>query len=169
MKTTTDLPTGTWTLDQTTTITVTATKMGLFSIPATLRLTSGTVEIDDDHRVVGIEVVADTASYASKNAKRNEHVIGGDFLDTGSHPTITFVASSVSPTADGYRADGTVTVKGTAAAMAVTIADVTVEGTAASFTATATVDRTAVGVSKMPTFVIGRDLTISVSARATLT
>ena len=44
--TTTQLPTGTWTLDPTaTTITVSAKKLGLFTIPATLTVVSGTIEI----------------------------------------------------------------------------------------------------------------------------
>lgn len=168
MKTTTTLPTGTWALDPSTTITVTATKMGLFSIPATLDLVSGMIEIDDEHQIVGVEVVADAASYASKNAKRNEHVRSDDFLAADTYPTITFRTSSVTATGEGYRADGTVTVKDHTTPVTVTIDDVDVSGASASFSASATVDRNAIGVSKLPSLVIASDLALAVSARATL-
>lgn len=167
--TTTNLPTGTWSLDPSTTITVTATKLGFMKIPAAIALTSGTVEIDDQHQVTGVSVTGDAGSYASKNDKRNEHVRSADFLDAEAHPTIHFEASACRPSGAGYIADGTVTIKGTTVPLTVTISDVTVgEGSStATFTATATVDRNTIGVDKMPSLVIGRQLDLVVAASAT--
>ncbi|MEL6982188.1 MAG: YceI family protein [Actinomycetota bacterium] len=165
--TTTTLPTGTWVLDPSTTITVTATKLGFLKVPATLALTSGTVEIDDQHQVTGVSVTADAGSYASPNDKRNEHVRSADFLAADDHPTIRFEAGTCRPSGSGYTADGSATVKGTTTPLAVTISDVTVTDGTASFTATATIDRTAVGVDKMPSFIIGRQLDLVVNASAT--
>lgn len=162
-----DLPTGTWTLDsKQTTVTVTVKKLGLLSVPATLALTSGTIEIDADHQVTAVDVVADATSYASKNPKRNEHVVSADFLDAANHPELHFSATGVSQTAGGYRADGSVTVKGRTAPISIDINDVDFNTERASFTATATVDRNAIGVDKLPSFVIGRDLELTVTAVA---
>jgi polyisoprenoid-binding protein YceI len=90
---------------------MTVKKIGLFTVPATLAGTSGTIEINDTHQVAEVEVAVNTSSYASKNAKRDEHVLGPDFLDTETHPTITFQTVSVTPGSDGYTSNGTVAVK----------------------------------------------------------
>lgn len=164
----TTLPAGTWQLDtDATAITVSVKKLGLISVPATLTVTSGTIEIDDRHQVSNVEIVADASSYVSKNAKRDEHVHGADFLDVSQHPAISFHAATVADSTGGYRATGAITIKGQSSPIDVTITDVTVDGERGSFTATATVDRKAVGVDKMPTFIIGRDLELTVSASAT--
>lgn len=165
MTSTTALPTGTWQIDTAaTTVTVTVKKLGVLTVPASLTVTSGTIEIDDDNNVTDVEIVADASSYASKNPKRNEHVVNDDFLDAATHPTITFRASAVATAPTGYSADGTVTVKGKTSPVSVAITGVSVQEAAGSFDAAATVDRKSIGVDKMPTFVIGRDLDITVSA-----
>jgi polyisoprenoid-binding protein YceI len=163
----TELPAGTWQLDpSTSTVTVTVKKMGLLTVPATLVVTSGTVEIDDSHQVANVEIVADAASYASKNAKRNEHVLGADFLDAENHPTIGFRTSQVASESPGYTSSGTVTVKGQPSPIEITITDVDVSDAVGSFTATASVDRKTIGIDKMPTLVIGRSLQLAISAKA---
>ncbi|NNC81062.1 MAG: YceI family protein [Acidimicrobiales bacterium] len=165
--TTTALPAGTWNLDPAkTTITVTATKLGFVKVPATLTMQSGTIEIDADNEVTGVEVVADAGSYASPNAKRNEHIRSADFLDVDNHPEVTFTAGKVSRTATGYRADGSVTVKGQRSPTTVDISDV--DTGRGSFVATATMDRNAIGVDKMPSLVIGSELQLTVTAAASI-
>ncbi len=110
---------------------------------------------------------ADAASYTSKNPKRNDHVTSADFLDATNHPEIVFTAQAVTPSGAGYTAEGTVTIKGRTSPLELAVSDVAVDGATGSFTATATVDRKAVGVDKMPSFVIGRTLTIDIAATAT--
>ena len=168
--TTTQLPAGTWTLDpEATTVTVSAKKLGLFTIPATLTVVSGTIEVGEDHEVTNVDIVADATSYTSKNAKRNEHVVGADFLDAGEHPTIVFRSGGVASSADGLNASGTVTMKGQTSPIEVTVSEVAVSGSTGSFVAAATVDRNAIGVDKMPSFIIGSQLDIAVSATAKVT
>lgn len=165
MSVTTVLPTGTWKVDTaTTTVTVTVKKLGLFDIPAALTVSSGVIEINEQNEITNVEVNVDAASYKSKNTKRNEHVISGDFLDAETHPTITFRTGSVLASGGGHRATGTVTVKGRTTPLDVTVGSVDVGADAGSFTATATVDRNSIGVDKMPSFVIGSDLHVAVSA-----
>lgn len=165
---TTALPTGTWQLDTSATVvTVTARKLGLFSVPGDLAVTEGTIEIDGTNEVVNVDIVADAASYKSKNDKRNAHVHGEDFLDVEKYPTITFRTGAVVAKGGNYRANGTVTIKGQTSPLDVTVSDVKFSETNGSFTASATIDRKAVDVGKVPTFVVGNELTLSVSAKVT--
>ncbi|MEL6890144.1 MAG: YceI family protein [Actinomycetota bacterium] len=161
------LPTGTWILDPSaTTITVSARKLGVFTVPATLAVVSGTIDIDDDHHVTNVDIVADASSYTSKNPKRNEHITGADFLDADAHPTIVFRAHQVTPSNSGLTSKGTVTIKGRTAPIDVAVSAVEVAETAGAFVATATVDRNTIGVDKLPGLVIGRRLDITVNATA---
>ena len=160
---TTQLPAGTWQVDTgATTVNVSVKKLGLFTIPATFAVTSGTIEVDANHEVTGVNITVDASSYSSKNAKRDKHVVGSDFLDTDNHATINFRAEHVSSadasnTSATYTSAGVVTIKGQSSAVDVAIAGVT---------ATATVDRKAIGVGKLPTFVVGQDLQLEVAAIA---
>lgn len=164
----THLPTGNWQLDTSSTaVTVSATKLGVFTIPARLDVVSGSIDIDDDHHVVNVEIVVDASSYTSKNAKRNEHVRSSDFLDAATHPTIAFRTGRVVPGDAGYTSNGTVTIKGQSSPIDVAISDVEVDGATGSFVARAVVDRRAIGVDKMPGLIIGRNLQLHVDATAT--
>lgn len=161
------LPTGTWQLDPSrTTITVTAKKLGFFTVPATLAVSSGIIEIDADHHVTRVEVVADASSYTSANAKRNDHIRSADFLDADNHPELVFRAGRVTTSTSGYQADGSVTVKAQAVPISVDITDVDFDVDRGSFVATATIDRTTIGVDKLPSLIIGRTLQLTVTARA---
>lgn len=137
----TQLPSGTWTLDPArSTVSITAKKLGVITVPATLTVTSSSIEVGADHEVAAVEVVVDAGSYTSSNDKRDEHVRSADFLDADSHPDIVF--------------------------RSVTVDQVAVDGESATFAATATVDRTSIGVDKLPSLVISRALQLSVSATA---
>lgn len=161
----TSLPSGTWQLDPAeTTVTVTVKKLLLWTIPATLTVAGGTIEIDDDGTVSAIDVTADAGSYTSGMAKRNEEVIGPKLLDAATYPTITFHADTVVPASGGFRADGTVTVKGTTSPISLDVKGVDANGTTGTFQATATVDRRSIGVDAMPSLIIGNDLDITISA-----
>ncbi|MFK8025555.1 MAG: YceI family protein [Ilumatobacter sp.] len=169
MNDTSQLPTGTWSLDpSTTTITITAKKLLAIEVPATLTVSSGLIEIADG-QVASVDISADATSYASKNPKRNEHVVGSDFLDTVNHPVIRFHADDVTANGSDGTANGSLTVKGQTSKMAVTISNVRVDGNTATFDASASVDRRDLGVSKMPSLIIGAQLRLTVSATATLT
>jgi polyisoprenoid-binding protein YceI len=161
------LPTGIWTLDPTqTTITITARKLGLITVPGTVAVSEGTIEIGADHQVSSVEVVADAGSYTSGNAKRDSHVRSADFLDAANHPELEFRAGNVSLTAAGYRADGSVTVKGQTFPLTVDIGKVEFDARTSTFVATGNVDRTAIGVDKFPSLFIGNDLQLTVIATA---
>ena len=165
--TSTTLPSGTWRLDPSaTTITVSVQHLGLLTVPATLTVTGGTIEVDADHQVASVEVHADASSYTSKNDKRNEHVAGSDFLDAENHPTIIFSADDVAASGAGYEATGTVTVKGRSTPAKVTVDRLEFAEDTASFGAAGTLERQEIGLDKFPSFVIGKTITVAVSATA---
>ena len=168
-RTTAELPTGTWQLDpEQTSVTVTAKKLGLISVPGTLSLASGRIEVSADHQVTSVEVQIDAASYESANEKRNEHVRSADFLDASAHPTLEFRADAVAPTEGGYVTDGSATVKGRTTPVSLRISDVTVDGATATFEASTTISRKAVGVDKLPAVIISTDIDVSVTGHAVL-
>lgn len=162
------LPIGNWSIDTSATlVTVTVKKLGVITVRATLDVVSGSIEIDNDHEVSSVEIVADATSYASPNAKRNQHVVSDDFLDAETYPTISMKASSATASGETYLCSGTVTVKGQSAPIGFTITDLAIQGSTATFNATASVDRQDIGISKMPSLIIGSTLGIEVSAVAT--
>ncbi len=166
-ETTHALPTGKWLLDAAaTTVTVTATKLLFLKVPATLEVTAGTIDIDPNGIVTNVEIMASSGSYTSGNPKRNSHVHSGDFLDADNHPELVFRASAVKPAGDAYEADGSVTVKGNEFPLTVQISNVRFDAGTGSFDASATVDRNAVGVDKLPSLIIARNLELAVAAKA---
>lgn len=164
----TTLPTGTWTLDSSSTVSVTVKKMGFITVVGTLDITSSSIEIDTNNQITSVDVVVDAGSYNSSNAKRDNHVHGNDFLDVENHETISFSTGAVTPASSGYQSTGSLTIKGQTSPIEVLITDVAVNETSGSFNATATVDRKKIGVDKMPSFVIGQNLLLAVSGKATL-
>lgn len=164
----TTLPTGTWTLDSSSTVSVTVKKMGFITVVGTLDITSSSIEIDANNQITSVDVVVDAGSYNTSNAKRDTHVLSADFLDAETHKTISFRTGAVKPSSSGYQSTGALTIKGQTSPIEVSISDVKVSENSGSFSATATVDRKKIGIDKMPSFVIGQNLQLAVSARATL-
>jgi len=159
--------TGTWRLDpDRTTITATATKLGFYSVPATLHLTEGTIEVDDNQRVTSVAVTADANSYTSKSSTRDRHVRGAKFLDSNSYPELIFRADEVLARPDGYSSTGTISVKGSPSPLRFEVRDVRMDGSAASFRAHATLDRRAIGLNATPAFVVATTIALDVDVVA---
>ena len=163
------LPTGTWNIDPAaTSVTIAVKKMALFTVTADLAVNEGTIQLADGNLTVAATV--DAASYSSPNDKRNEHVRGSDFLDAENHPTISFAAGDLTLDAQApYNVAGNVTVKGRTAPITFVVSDVQTTEDDATFSATANVDRAAIGIDKMPSFMIGKTLQLSITASASRT
>ena len=160
------LRTGTWRIDPAkTTVTVAVKKLGMFTVTAGLTVTAGTISLENDNNTAEIDVTIDAASYASPMAKRNEHVRGADFLDAEHNPTIRFTGGTLTSDATGdYRVAGNVTIKGQKSPVEFWVTDIDASADAASFRATASVDRKLLGIDKMPSFIIGKMLDLTVTA-----
>lgn len=90
----------------------------LESISGNAKGVSGIVTFDSANpKAVSGTITIETASLTSTNNKLREHMLGKGWLDASSHPTITFVAKSVSMVEelkDGFKAQltGDFTLKG---------------------------------------------------------
>jgi polyisoprenoid-binding protein YceI len=74
---------------------------------------TGTVRIDGPGLVgASVRVDIDVASIDTRNADRDAHLRGGDFLQVERYPRIGFVSRQVRPTEDGVQITGDLTIKG---------------------------------------------------------
>jgi polyisoprenoid-binding protein YceI len=164
------LPTGIWKLDPATTTIATSQKhLGLFTVRANLTVADSTITMaaNEEGELGGsVKVVVDAASYNSGMEKRDHCARATDFLDVQEHPTFDFVGTSMEPVASGYRVTGDVTIKGQTSTIVFDVTAIDADGDRASFTATTTVDRQTLGVPKLPSFVIGNAIDVSVAAIA---
>jgi polyisoprenoid-binding protein YceI len=100
-----------------------------------------------------VEVAIDAATIDTREARRDAHLRSADFLDAERHPTITFRSTRVEPLGrDRLRVVGALTIRGATREVAL---EATVNGRGADlsgaevagYTATATLDRTAFGLT----------------------
>ena len=82
----------------------------------TLSFDDFTVDLDlntEDPTQSSVNVTVDVASVVTGSEIWHDHLTGGRWFDVASHPTITFVSTSVSANDDGtYKVMGDLTVKG---------------------------------------------------------
>lgn len=72
------------------------------------------ITLDPDNlAAASIKVDILTASAATGSSERDEALPGSDWFDVANHPIATFASTNISQTAEGYVADGTLTLKGT--------------------------------------------------------
>lgn len=87
--------------------------LGLSTQLSRFNNTSGTIVLDREARTGEVDIVIDTTSVDTGYDTFNEHIQGGDFLDTANHPTATFKSSRVVFDGDTPVAvDGELTIKG---------------------------------------------------------
>ena len=99
----------------------------LESISGNAKGVSGIVTFDSANpEAVSGTITIETASLTATNNKLQEHMLGKGWLDAASHPTITFVAKSISKIEklkDGFKAHltGDFTLKGVAKELTVPV------------------------------------------------
>jgi polyisoprenoid-binding protein YceI len=138
---------------------------GLVPVHGTMRLTSGEVTIADDPERSSVQAVIDAGSYSSGNAKRDTDVTSANLLDAQSYPEITFSGEGARAQGNSWVVRGTVTAHGASVPTELTIDDVRTEDGTGRFHATATLDRTQFGVTKMKAMV-GRTAKVIIDAVA---
>lgn len=106
------IETGTWNIDKS------HTKIGFMAKHLMVTKVRGhfgsydaTVEIADDLTQSKIEATLDAASITTGDAKRDEHLRSGDFLDVESHPELTFVSTDIASDGDDWKVTGDLTVR----------------------------------------------------------
>ncbi|MDT0389070.1 YceI family protein [Streptomyces sp. DSM 41921] len=118
-----------------------------------------------------VRLTVRTASVRTRNRKRDEHLRGGDFLDVGTHPVLTFASTGVEQVGPaGFQVTGDLTVRGVTRPVTV---DFTLTGAGAdssgsfraSFLGRAVIDRADWGVSGGGAM-IGRKVTLEFDVTA---
>jgi polyisoprenoid-binding protein YceI len=85
------------------------------NVRGTLGAISGTVTLDEkDLTRSRVEVKIDASGIDTRDAKRDEHLRSGDFLDVAKYPQLTFVSRQVRKEADGsLKVVGDLTIRAT--------------------------------------------------------
>ncbi len=74
---------------------------------------SGTFSLDAEHVADGkVTVEIDTASVATRDDKRDQHLRGPDFLDAKQFPAIAFASKKIAKDGDGFVVSGELTLRG---------------------------------------------------------
>lgn len=161
--------TGRYSLDTTTPSVAFATRhmFGLGKVRGQFAVTRGTVTVADRIEDSALDIEISAASFSTRNPLRDGQVRSALFLSARRHPVITFRSTAVESGPASWVIPGTLTVKGTSAPVELTVTGIAVHGSSVVFTATATIDRYALGVTMMRGMA-ARHLTVQINARATL-
>ena len=157
---------GTWTVsDSRTLVSFTVGNLGR-TVHGTVALSWGAVEVDRTGAPVRVQAELDLNSLDTAIAKRDADLRKPRYLDIDRHPTMTWSAAGFAPDGEGgWTAEGQLSVRGTTAPLTVTGGP---EATAPDdgwvrVRASGVLDRRTVGI-KAPSFLIGRDVTITIDA-----
>lgn len=113
---TTGLPsTGTWEIDPShSTVQFGVRHMMVAKVRGRFGTFNGTVSIGDDPLASFVTASIEAASIDTGDAKRDEHLRSGDFLDVERFPTLEFASRAIRDNGDGtYAVQGDLTIHGT--------------------------------------------------------
>ena len=107
---------------------------------------SGAVEVAERPEDSSVEVSIDAASIDTSDARRDDHLRSGDFLEAASYPALTFRSTGVAPSGDGWRVSGDLTIRDVTRSVVLDVefggaARTPWDTVAASFSATTEIDR----------------------------
>ncbi|GAA1817104.1 YceI family protein [Nesterenkonia flava] len=103
---------GTWILDAAhSEIGLTVRHAGISKVRAIFEEASATLNVGQDG-AADVNATVKAASFNSKNADRDAHVRGEDFLDSEKNPDLTFVATGVTPAAEEFQVTGDLSIRG---------------------------------------------------------
>ena len=129
---------------------------------------TATITLDPaDLEAASIRVEITTASANSGSAERDGALPGADWFDVATHPTASFTSSAVTKTGEGYVAEGTLTIKGTALPSTLPFS-LSIEGNESTATGSLTIDRNDYGIGTGPLSpMVGNEVAISFELTAT--
>lgn len=137
---------------------------GLVAVKGTFAVGQGEFTVAEDVAASTIDVSVLAESFASGNAKRDEHIRSADYLEAAAHREIVFRSASVQQ-GSAITAPGELTVRGVTQPCVLTIATVTGDDKTVTAKATTTVDRYAFGLTKQKGMV-GRETILEIEVVA---
>lgn len=120
---------------------------GLGAVQGTFALASGQVNIAAEPTQSSAMAVIDADSFTTDSGTRDKVVRSSKYLDTTTHPHITFASHAVQDTGTGYVLRGEVTVKATAQPVELTVEQPEHGTDGIRFRATTRIDRYAFGIT----------------------
>lgn len=103
----------TWNLDPShTSIAFAVRHMGFATVRGTLKVISGSIELDEKGAPRAIQAVIDATSITTHDANRDAHLRSADFLNADAHPEIVFKSGKIEPRGDKYLAHGELSIRG---------------------------------------------------------
>ena len=121
---------------------------GLGRVTGSLAVLDGQVTIGADPAASTVEATLAADSFQSASAGRDKVVKSHGYLDVDGHPHLTFASTVLVGNGEGWLVRGTLTARGVAAPVELTITDITEHHDEITVHATATVDRYAHGLTK---------------------
>jgi len=103
-----------WQLDTAhTVVSFTGKHMMITKVRGIFKGVTGTIAFDETNPAGSrVEVTIPAASIETGMGPRDQHLRSADFLDAESHPTLTFVSTSVAPKGDRWAITGDLTIRG---------------------------------------------------------
>jgi polyisoprenoid-binding protein YceI len=87
--------------------------MMISTVRGSFKVTGGTVELDENNALLGVEAQIDTSTVNTNDAQRDGHLNSADFFDSATHPTISFKSTNVSALGNNnYKVEGHLTIRG---------------------------------------------------------
>ncbi|MFC1442018.1 YceI family protein [Streptacidiphilus sp. N1-10] len=137
---------------------------GLVPVSGTFTVGQGEFTVAEDVAASTIDVTVLAESFASGNAKRDEHIRSADYLEAAAHHDIVFRSASIQQ-GSATTAPGELTVRGVTQPCVLTIATVTGDDKTVTAKASTTVDRYAFGLTKQKGMV-GRQTSLEIDVVA---
>lgn len=142
----------TWSVDGTHSEVAFSVRHFLTRVPGNFDEFEGTIVHDpDDLAASSVEFTVQAASIDTDDVKRDEHLKSADFFDVATHPTLTFVSTSVSGAGNELEVTGDLTIRGTTKTITIPVeyagSMATPMGMKAGYSSEFTIDRTEFGVS----------------------
>ena len=157
---------GTWTVDPAATVAAFhAVGIGGHKVRGTIPVDAGRIEIGGSGRPLGVDTVLDPSKLESGNPRRDKDLRSKRFLKTDTYPVIRFSGGDVRETPTGWSVAGVLNAAGATCPVTldVRLTDGTPHDAECRVLATATIDRTALGI-KVPSFMVRRAVRLEIDA-----
>ena len=134
-------------------------KFGLMKVNGTISGLQGQINFDPQNlEAANFDVSVELASINTASAKRDEHLKQSDFFDVANHPHISFKSSRVMAVGSGYKAIGTLTIRGIAKEVVIPF-----EYKNNRFEGNLEIHRADFQVGKLPGFIVSKKIAVSIT------
>ena len=107
------LAAGTWNVDVShSNVSFTARHLMITKVRGRFTSFTGSVTIADDKLQSSVTATVDMGSVSTGDTGRDAHIVGADFFDAETFPTMTFVSTGIEPAGSDYVLKGDLTIKG---------------------------------------------------------